>query len=89
MLERILRTTAVCDIPAFTASVAASVPARIVFLVDLDQAYSCHVVTETHLDDRWLRLDAVTGERCPDPGPRRWPSIRSPSAAASTTRSWE
>jgi hypothetical protein len=48
----------------------AGVAARIVFLADLDRAYSCHVVTEAFLGDRWLRLDVVTGERCPDPDPR-------------------
>jgi hypothetical protein len=49
---------------------AAGVPARIVFLADLANAYSCHVVTEAHVDGRWRRLDAVTGEPCPEPDPR-------------------
>jgi hypothetical protein len=48
----------------------AGVPARVLFLVEPDRAYSCHVLAEAWLDGGWRRVDAVTGEVSSEPDPR-------------------
>lgn len=67
----------------------AGFPSRLTILVDLDRAYSAHVIVEVYQDGVWGAIDTSTNVvyRCPDKKPASvWNLMRNPQLIAEHSR---